>query len=86
MTTKRQSYINPKIVKFTALLHLLIGSGLLILSGLVLFSLPSFVFWLCFLLGLYVFVPGVIISFALVPRRTAQKWAKWMIPLWKWLG
>lgn len=86
MSRRRTSYINHSLVRITALVQLIIGSVLLVISGLILFVLPSFVFWGCFLLGFYLFLPGVVITFGLINRHQAQHWAKVMLPLWRWMG
>lgn len=80
---RRKEYINPAILKLTALIHLVIGSIVLVISGFILFALPAYVFYFTFLVGFYLFLPGVVISFSLVNKHTSQKWARYMIPLWK---
>lgn len=82
----RPKYIDYTLLKITALIHCIIGSIVLILSGVILFTLPPFVFYFTFLFGFYLFVPGVVITFGLVHRRTARSWARYMIPVWKWLA
>jgi uncharacterized membrane protein HdeD (DUF308 family) len=80
---KREPYINYSLLRVTGLIQALLGSAMLVLSGVILFALPSFLFWLCFFAGLYLFVPGVIITFSLVSKRAAQSWARFMLPLWR---
>lgn len=84
MERRKRPEISYSVIKITAIVQSLVGSGLLILSGVILFSLPSIIFWLCLLLGLYFFIPGVVITFSLVSRRASQSWAKMMIPAWRW--
>lgn len=86
MDRRRPNYINNTTLKVAAFIHLLVGSIILIISGVVLFTLPSFAFYLVFLFGLYLFVPGVIITFGLVPRRAAQSWGRFLIPIWRWFN
>lgn len=82
---RRQTYINHSLVRFSAFIHLISGSIILIISGFVLFALPAIVFYLTFLIGFYLFLPGVVVSFGLVNKQSVQNWAKWMIPVWKLL-
>lgn len=79
----RPRYIDYRLVKLTAAIHLLLGSLILILSGVVLFALPAVIFYLTFLFGLYLFVPGVVITFGLVSKAAAKQWSHYMIPFWK---
>ena len=79
----RPTYVNFTLVRLTAVIHAVLGSIILVLSGVILFALPAYVFWACFLFGFYLFVPGVVISFGLVNKTTAKAWSKWLIPLWK---
>lgn len=81
--TDRPTYVNFTLIKITAALHALLGSILLVLSGPALFALPGIVFWLCFLGGLYLFVPGILISFGLVKRSAAKSLSRFLIPFWK---
>lgn len=86
MHRNRPKYIDFTLIKITALIHCVIGSIVLMLSGFVLFVLPAFVFYLTFLLGFYFFLPGVAITFGLIGRKTARKWAHFMVPFWRWLA
>ncbi|HET7673120.1 MAG TPA: hypothetical protein VFK11_01225 [Candidatus Saccharimonadales bacterium] len=85
MPKRRQEYIEFTLIRLSALIHCVLGSIVLILSGVVLFALPAIVFYATFILGFYLFLPGIVITFGLVNRRTARSWARYMIPLWKWL-
>ena len=82
----RESYINSSVLKIAALIHLIAGSAILVLSGIVLFSLPAIVFYMTFLFGFYLFLPGVLITFGLVGRSGARSWAKIMVPIWRWIA
>lgn len=82
----RTKYVDYTLIRVTAVLHLIFGSIILILSGIVLFALPAYAFYLTFLIGFYFFLPGVIISFQLVHRKTARSWSRLMVPVWRWLG
>lgn len=79
----RPRYIDYRLIKLTAVIHLILGSLILILSGIVLFALPAVVFYMTFLFGLYMFVPGVVITFSLVNKTAAKQWSHYMIPFWK---
>lgn len=83
MMNKRPDHVSHSVIRITALIQAIVGSALLVLSGVILFALPSFVFWSSFLAGFYLFVPGVVITFSLVNKRAAQGWARFMIPLWR---
>ncbi|HEX5796891.1 MAG TPA: hypothetical protein VFX86_00715 [Candidatus Saccharimonadales bacterium] len=82
---RRPKYIDHTLLRLVAFMHLVVGSIILIISGVVLFALPAFAFYLTFLAGFYFFLPGVIITFGLVGRRSARTWSRMMIPVWKWL-
>ncbi len=80
---RRPRYIDYTLLRITAFIHLILGSVILILSGIVLFTLPAYAFYMTFLVGFYLFLPGVVISFGIIPRATARKWAHYMLPIWK---
>ena len=86
MSRSRPKYIDFTLIKITALVHCILGSIVLVLSGVVLFALPAFVFYTTFLFGFYLFLPGVAITFGIINKSTARTWARYMIPMWKWLS
>jgi len=47
-----------------------------------LFTLPAKVFYVTILLGLYLFLPGILIVMSMVTERTARSWAKYLVALW----
>lgn len=85
MSNFRPKYVDFTLIRITAFIHFILGSVVLVLSGVVLFALPAFVFYLTFLFGFYLFLPGVAITFGIINKSTARKWARYMIPIGKWL-
>jgi hypothetical protein len=82
---RRISDLDHLLVRFTAVVHMFVGGVLIVASGLVLFALPPWAFWAVFWLGMYLFLPGAIITFRIVNKDKSHKWARYMIPLWKLL-
>lgn len=85
MRRQRISDVDYLLLRFTAIVHMFTGGIFIIASGLVLFALPAWAFWATFWVGMFLFVPGSIITFRIVEKEKAHSWARFMIPLWKLL-
>ena len=85
MRRRRISDVDYLLVRFTAIVHMFAGGIIIMSSGLVLFAMPAWVFWSVFWLGMFLFVPGSVITFNIVKKDNIEKWSRYLIPLWKLL-
>jgi hypothetical protein len=85
MRRRRISDVDYLLVRFTAIVHMFAGGIIIMSSGLVLFAMPAWVFWGVFWLGMFLFVPGSVITFNIVKKDKAERWSRFLIPLWKLL-
>lgn len=83
MRRKRISDVDYLLIRFTAATQMFVGGTFIIASGVILFALPSWAFWLLFWLGFYLFLPGAVITFKIASKEQTYKWARFMIPIWK---
>jgi len=79
---KTIKYVDPERIKKAAWIHALIGSFILVFSGVILYSLPAGVFYIAFIAGSYFFFSGIFIVFSIVSDRTARRWAKFLLAFW----
>lgn len=85
MRRRRISDVDYLLVRFTAIVHMFAGGIIIMSSGLVLFAMPAWVFWSVFWLGMFLFIPGSVITFNIVKKDKIEKWSRYLIPLWKLL-
>jgi uncharacterized membrane protein HdeD (DUF308 family) len=79
---KIKKYIDPKIIRRAAHINTISGALVIVLSGVFLFTLPANTFYIAFLLGFYLFFPGILISASIVSERTARNWVKFLPAYW----
>lgn len=82
MARKVRKFIDPAFIRRVAKIQSIAGGLTLILSGIVLFALPAKVFYLLFLIGAFMFIPAILITFKIVTERTARSWVNYLVVYW----